>query len=78
LKNAHLGSGGSSGEVAGPDSVEPSRAEVVAVRGEQEPQVSMLAFVDVETRIPLDHPLRSVKRLADEALAALSSTFDAM
>jgi transposase len=38
----------------------------------------MLAFVDVETRIPLDHPLRTIKRLADEALLELSPVFDAM
>jgi transposase len=73
-----LGSGGSSGEVATPGSVEPSRAEVVDVRGEQEPQVSMLAFIDLETRIPQDHPLRRMRPLADDALAALSPTFDAM
>jgi transposase len=48
------------------------------VRGEQEPQVSMLAFVDLESRIPQDHPLRSIRRFADEALAELSPTFDAM
>jgi transposase len=38
----------------------------------------MLAFIDVVTRIPQDHPLRTMRRLADEALAALSPTFDAM
>jgi transposase len=70
--------GGSSGEVAAPDKVEPSQVEVVHVRGEQESQVSMLAFIDVETRIPHDHPLRAMRRLADQALAALSPTFDAM
>jgi transposase len=48
------------------------------VRGEQEPQVSMLAFIDLETRIPQDHPLRTIRRIADEALAELSPTFDAM
>src|SRR5207244_9572186 len=42
------------------------------MRGEQDPQVSMLAFIDMETRVPLDHPLRTIRRLADEALAALS------
>jgi transposase len=36
----------------------------------------MLAFVDLETRVPLDHPLRTIKRLADEALARLSPVFD--
>ena len=48
------------------------------MRGRQEPQASMLAFVDVETRIPLDHPLRTIKYVADEALADLSPLFDAM
>jgi hypothetical protein len=36
----------------------------------------MLAFVDLETRVPLDHP-RTIKSLADEALADLSPLFDA-
>ncbi len=48
------------------------------MRGRQEPQASMLAFVDVETRVPLDHPLRTIKYLADEALADLSPLFDDM
>ena len=48
------------------------------MRGRQDPQVSMLTFVDLETRIPLDHPLRIIKALADEALADLSPLFDAM
>jgi transposase len=48
------------------------------VRGEQESQVSMLAFIDLETRIPRDHPLRTIRRFADEALAALSPTFESM
>ena len=48
------------------------------MRGRQDPQTSMLAFVDLETRVPLDHPLRTIKRLADEALARLSPVFDQM
>lgn len=48
------------------------------MRGRVNPQVSMLAFVDVESRIPLDHPLRTIKSIADEALAELSALFDAM
>jgi len=38
----------------------------------------MLAFVDVEARVPLDHPLRTIKALADEALERLSPEFDRM
>lgn len=44
----------------------------------REPQVTMLAFVDLEERVPLDHPLRTIKQLADTALAALSPQFDRM
>jgi hypothetical protein len=38
----------------------------------------MLAFVDLEERVPPHHPLRTIKRFADRALAELSPTFDAM
>ena len=48
------------------------------MRGKHEPQVTMLAFVDLEERVPLDHPLRTIQRLADAALAALSPEFDRM
>jgi transposase len=59
--------------------VEPSQTEVaVRMRGRQNPQVSMLAFIDVESRIPLDHPLRTIKYIADAALAELSPLFDEM
>jgi hypothetical protein len=37
---------------------------------------SMLAFIDIESRVRLDHPLRTIKYVADEALADLSSVFD--
>lgn len=48
------------------------------MRGRQDPQASMLAFIDVESRIRLDHPLRTIKFIADEALAELSPLFDRM
>jgi transposase len=38
----------------------------------------MLAFVDVEGRVPPEHPLRTIKGLADRALAELSEEFDPM
>ena len=48
------------------------------MRGRREPQVSMLTFIDLETRVPADHPLRTINRLADRALAQLSPEFDRM
>jgi transposase len=38
----------------------------------------MLAFIDLEERVPMGHPLRAIKWLVDEALADLSSAFDRM
>lgn len=38
----------------------------------------MLAFIDLEARVPGDHPLRTIKALADETLDGLSATFDGM
>jgi transposase len=48
------------------------------MRGRRNPQASMLAFVDLEERVPPQHPLRTMKRLADRALVELSPTFDVM
>ncbi len=48
------------------------------MRGRQDPQVTMLAFVDLEARVPADHPLRTIRALADDALVKLSAEFDRM
>ena len=48
------------------------------MRGRRNPQITMLAFIDLEERVPPSHPLRTIKQLADEALADLSSVFDRM
>jgi transposase len=48
------------------------------MRGRQDPQVGMLAFIDVESLIPVDHPLRTVKHLVDDTMAELSPLFDTM
>ena len=51
---------------------------MTTMRGRRNPQASMLAFVDLEERVPPHHPLRAMKRFADRALAELSPTFDDM
>ena len=38
----------------------------------------MLAFVDLEERVPKDHPIRTIRAMADEALEHLSGEFDRM
>ena len=48
------------------------------MRGRRDPQVTMLAFVNLEERVPKDHPLRTIKTVADKALERLSVEFDRM
>ena len=48
------------------------------MRGRRDAQASMLAFVDLEERVPKDHPLRTIKAVADQALERLSPEFDRM
>lgn len=48
------------------------------MRGEVDPQSSMFHYFSVESRIPADHPLRPVKKLADSALSAISAELDAL
>ena len=48
------------------------------MRGTQDRQVSMLALVSIEGRIPPDHPLRKIKAMADQELLKLSGVFNRM
>ena len=45
------------------------------MRGEDERGEGLFSYVDLEARVPADHPLRSIRVLVDEALAALSGDF---
>ncbi len=38
------------------------------MRGEIDPQASMFSYVDLESRIPQDHPIRKVRKIVDKAL----------
>ena len=46
------------------------------MRGEDKKQSAMFSYVSLERRIPIDHPLRSIRSMADRALEQMSSTFD--
>ena len=48
------------------------------MRGRRDPQATMRAFVDFVERVPQDHPVRTIKIIADEALERLSPEFDQM
>ena len=44
-------------------------------RGRDERGEGLFSYVDLEARVPADHPLRAIQVLVDEALAALSGNF---
>jgi len=48
------------------------------MRGEHDSQTAAFCYVDLESRVRADHPLRAIKHMADGALRRLSPTFDGM
>jgi len=48
------------------------------MRGKNDSQTSMLALASPESMVPADHPLRSLKPLADQALKRLGGVLDKM
>ena len=48
------------------------------MRGRHDSRSTMLAFVKLEERVPQDHPLRIIKRVADDVLDHLAGDFDRM
>ncbi|MFN9057643.1 MAG: IS5/IS1182 family transposase, partial [Cyanobacteriota bacterium] len=45
------------------------------MRGQHEQPGSLVAYVSIEERIPASHPLRRIRKLADQALDRLNPTF---
>jgi len=48
------------------------------MRGDERIQGGMFSYVTLEQRVPLDHPLREVRRLTDVVLRLLSEEFDSL
>jgi len=48
------------------------------MRGEDRRTGSLFSYVDLEARVEKDHPLRAIRLLVNEALAALASEFTAL
>jgi transposase len=48
------------------------------MRGIEAEQPVLFSYVNLESRVPRDHPLRTIKSLVDKALKELSSRFDEM
>ena len=48
------------------------------MRGSDQRSGSLFSYVDLERRVPKDHPLRAIRTIVDVALSALSGAFAAM
>jgi transposase len=48
------------------------------MRGEQDSQIGLLTLTSPGKRVPASHPIRDIKRLADQALRKLDPTFEEM
>ncbi len=51
---------------------------VVDMRGIDSKQTVVFSYINLEDRIPADHPLRGIRRMMDESLESLSSYFDTL
>lgn len=51
---------------------------VSSMRGDEDQQEVMFSYVSLERRVPSDHPLRGIRKMADQALAELSGHFDTL
>ena len=48
------------------------------MRGSDEMTGSMFSYVDIEARIPANHPIRTIRRIVNDVLAGLDAEFTAM
>ena len=48
------------------------------MRGDENQQPAMFSYVNLDQRVPTNHPLRAIRKMADQALAELSVHFDAL
>src|SRR5437588_5080967 len=48
------------------------------MRGQDDRSEGLFSYVRLEERVPPDHPLRPIRRLADEALATLNKRFEGL
>ena len=48
------------------------------MRGRDDRAEGMFSYIRLEERVPVDHPLRAIRKLADEVLVALDGRFEGM
>ncbi len=48
------------------------------MRGDEKQQAAMFSYINLEQRVPPEHPLRAIRQMVDQALRDLSAHFDTL
>ena len=48
------------------------------MRGSDERSGSLFSYVDIESRVPAKHPLRTIKGIVDDVLVSLDAEFESL
>ena len=48
------------------------------MRGSDQAAAAMFSYVDLESRVRRDHPLRTIRMIVNEALSGMSADFEAL
>jgi len=48
------------------------------MRGDEQQQAAMFSYINLEQRVPAEHPLRAIRQMVDQALHDLSAHFDTL
>src|SRR5271167_359442 len=51
---------------------------VSSMRGVEKQQGAMFSYINLEQRVPAEHPLRAIRQMVDQALGGLSAHFDTL
>jgi transposase len=51
---------------------------MIGMRGEDQRSGSLFSYVDLEARVPVDHPLRPIRVIVNDVLAALAGELEAL
>ena len=48
------------------------------MRGQDQTSGTLFSYIDLEDRVPANHPLRTIREIVNDVLASLSSDSEAM
>jgi len=65
-------------DVGGSVSITDVATEGIGMRGEDRRTGALFSYVDLDSRVRADHPLRAIRGVVDAALGGMSADFSAL